>query len=1095
MPIHSAGHIRLLLAAALAAVLWLAAPALAEAAETETIRIGFYESGLFQEGARPGAPRSGYAYEYCLKIAEYAGWKYEYVYGTFSDLYARLLKGEIDLLAGLARKEARAGRIGYPGTPMGEVSYLLAKRRGDARISADPASLSGMRIGAVDGEIASALEAWLAQSGMAAQVERFSGPEALRKAFDGGALDAFATLDGGASMGSRAEAVLSFGHEDYYLCAATSRPDLLAKLNEAQARLQAEEPLWLGALRMKHFPGVLQGAAPSAEEKDWLATHRKLRVGCLNNYLPYSGTDVNGQAIGMVRDIVPGMLERLGAAGLETSFRVYPSYGDMIAALAKGEIDVAFPAGGEPYWAEKSGMRLSNPATSPAKALVYRSHEAGDQPRTIAVNAANDMQIRYAEANFPKAQLVLFPTIGDCLGAVLSGEADATVLDGLRAGEILSNAKYASLSSRQLPHADPRCFGVRMGDKGLLRLINRGLALAGEDWIQSLAVRHSAGLRSWTLAGIAKAFAVAAAALAVLFLAFSARRSKLEAARKEEARRKLEEQNRELAESRQKLEEQNRELAARRRELSAALAEAERASRAKTDFLNSISHDIRTPMNAIVGFAALAEANADSPEKVRDCLFKIGLSSRHLLSLINDVLDMSSIESGKTQIEKAETDLADLLRGVRAIVSDSAKSKGVLLSIDVDLVHDRVSADRLRISQILLNILSNAVKFTPEGRRIRFSIAELPSAAPGMSDFRFMVRDSGIGMSPEFARTVFTPFTRARTSTASGIPGTGLGLAISKRLAEMMGGTIAVKSREGEGSEFTVVLPLETKGSAPEPSSATQGRAAAAAGGKGFLRSVLPAMRRLGMEPKAASSVAEAVQAAADAAGKRPVLFAADWDAPLMDGAEAVRAVRAAPGGEDVFLLACSWNDAGDDARAAGADGFMLKPCTAQALLRATEGRSEVGSRPEGAAAQARRFDGVRILLAEDNEFNREIAMEILGGAGFEVDVAEDGAQALAKVEAAPAGWYGTVLMDVQMPVMDGYEATRRIRALADPGKAGVPIVAVTANAFEEDRKTAIEAGMDGHLPKPYDVPKMMETLAELLEHGPRRSGSGAEGA
>ncbi|MCR5258582.1 MAG: response regulator [Desulfovibrio sp.] len=1069
----------------LAALLWLIAPAPAASAgeaEPAAVRIGYYKNAIFQKGAKPGAARSGYAYEYCLKIAEYAGWKYEYVYGSFGELYDRLLKGEIDLLAGLARTENRTGRIGYPEHPMGEMPYLLMKRQGDSRISADPASLSGMSIGAVDGAPAAELEAWLARHGAMARIRRFSSPAELYQAFgrsgtEENRLDAFVAMDGGALMRNRAEAVLAFGLADYYLCTAASRPDLLAELNAAQAHLQAEEPLWLGALRMKHYPGTLADASPSAGEKAWLASHRSLRVGCMADYLPYSDADAKGQAAGMVRDLVAGMLKKLGADSLETSFKVYPSYREMTDALAKGEIDVAFPVAGEPYWAETSGLRQSNPVLTPSTALVYRSDDAGMKPRTIAVNAANDMQVRYVEANFPNAGLLVqLPSIEACLSAVLFGQADATVLDGLRGGEILSNAKFAILSARPLPHANPRRFGVRMSDEGLLRLINRGLALAGEEWIQSLAVKHAAGLRSWTLADIAKACAAALATLAVLLFALSARRSKLEAARKEEARQKLEEKNWELATSRKKL--------------TKALAEAKRASRAKTDFLNSISHDVRTPMNAIAGFAAMAESHQDSPEKVRDCLFKIGISSRHLLSLLNNVLDMSRIESGKAKLEKAEVNLSELLRGVRAIVNDGAQSKGVFLSVDADIVHERVCADRLRISQILLNLLSNAVKFTPEGGRIRFSIAELPSSSPGMADFRFAVKDSGIGMSPEFTKTVFDAFTRERTSAVASTQGTGLGMAISKRLAEMMGGTIAVESREGEGSEFTVVLPLKTIGPAPEPSAATQGRAAAAAGGKGFLRSVQPAMRRLGMEGRFASGAADAVQAVAEAKGNRPALFIADWDAPLMDGAEAVRAVRASSGGDAVFIAACSWNEAGDEARATGADCFMLKPCIAAALLRVAEGRFEARHRPGSATGAAGQFAGARILLAEDNEFNREIAVDLLGDAGFEVDVAENGAEALAKVETAPAGWYAIVLMDIQMPAMDGYEAARRIRALSDPAKAGVPIVAVTANAFEEDRKTALEAGMDGHLPKPYDVPKMTAMIADLLERGPRRSAS-----
>ncbi|MBQ4124716.1 MAG: transporter substrate-binding domain-containing protein, partial [Desulfovibrio sp.] len=440
MPLHSIGRCRL--AAALAAVCWLALAALpaASAPQTGTVRVGYYENEVFQEGARPGAPRSGYAYDYYIKLAEYAGWKYEYVYGSFGDLYGQLLKGEIDMLAGLARIPNREGRIAYPDEPMGTESYVLAKRRDDDRISADPASLAGMRIGALDGALASALESWLAGQGVSARIERFRDLKSLYEAFDAGRLDALAAEGNGAYGRSHVEVVLAFWRADYYLCVQAGRPDLLARLNSAQESLHAEEPGWLGALRTRHYPASIEGRAMSAAEKSWIGSHRTLRIGYLENYLPYSGMDSRGQASGMVRELVPRMLALLDAERLETSFRGFSSYGGMIKALAAGAIDVAFPAGGEPFLAEENGIRLSRPAASPATELVYK-RLPGASPRTIAVNASNDMQISYVREHFPQAELVRCPSIDACLGAVLAGEADATTLNGLRAGVILSNAR------------------------------------------------------------------------------------------------------------------------------------------------------------------------------------------------------------------------------------------------------------------------------------------------------------------------------------------------------------------------------------------------------------------------------------------------------------------------------------------------------------------------------------------------------------------------------------------------------------------------------------------------------------------------------
>ena len=876
---------------------------------------------------------------------------------------------------------------------------------------------------------------------------------------------------------------MTFGRTDYYLCVAPGKPELLAQLNTAQGRLHAEEPGWLGSLRAKHYPASIAGQAMSAREKAWIDSHKTLLVGYLEGYLPYSDTDSQGQASGMVRELVPRMLHLLGADGIEVSFRGYASYAEMIKALADGAVDAVFPAGGGAYQAEESGVRLSRPAASPATELVFKQL-SGTKPRSLAVNARNSMQSSYVKAHFPTAELVQRPSTEACLDAVLAGEADATMLDGLRAGVILANARYAGLSAQQLPQPDTRSFGVRMGSEDLLKLLNRGLVLAGESWILNLAVNHSGGLHVYTFADMAKACAGVLAAcagvllaLAAFFFARDAKRSKQDAARTEQARQLLEKRNSLLAESQKKL--------------AAALAEAKRASHAKMDFLNSVSHDIRTPLNAIVGFTTLAEARFGNMAQVRDCLSKIGVSSRLLLSLVNNVLDMSRIESGKATIEKARLHLPDLLRDIRSIVNDSAQAKGLRFCVDADLAHEDVSADRLRTSQILLNLLSNAVKFTPEGGLVSFSIAERPSPAPGASDYEFRIRDTGIGMSPEFARTIFDPFTRERSSTVSGIQGTGLGMAISKRLAEMMGGTLAVASREGEGTEFTLVLPLETLGEAPAPLPGMQGRRGLAAGGRGFCRSACTSLARLGLRPEEADSADCAGRLAAEGLRQDSpfAFFVVDWDAPGMDGAEAVRTVRRALAGLAVPIVASGWDADGKAAEEAGADAFSLKPVTAAGLRRALEHCS--GEAPDAgcpAEEAPSSFAGVRLLLAEDNEFNRAIALELLGDAGFEVDTACDGAEAVAKLEAAPAGFYGAVLMDIQMPRMDGCEAARRIRALSDPAKAGVPIVAVTANAFVEDRQSALEAGMDGHLAKPYDLPQMLRTLRELLSRSPRRT-------
>ena len=434
---------------------------------------------------------------------------------------------------------------------------------------------------------------------------------------------------------------------------------------------------------------------------------------------------------------------------------------------------------------------------------------------------------------------------------------------------------------------------------------------------------------------------LAVAALLIMFLVRDSKRSRREIREKEKTRKELEEKNTELAES--------------RRALENALVAAEHANKAKTVFLNNMSHDIRTPMNAIVGYTELAASDIDNKEQVLDYLDKITVSSQHLLSLINDVLDMSRIESGKITIEESEVHLPDLINDISNIIQTSIASKHQDFHIDMkDVVNEDIITDRLRLNQILLNILSNAVKFTPPEGKISLSVAEKSSDSPKLANFEFRIKDNGIGMSEEFQKTIFEAFTREKSATVSGIQGTGLGMAITKNIVDMMGGSIEVSSEEGKGTEFFVDLTC-----------------------------------RIAESKKKADDIAE---------------------------------------DEEV------------------------------------------------------RFDGKCVLLAEDNIMNQQIAQAILERAGFNVDIAVDGSTAVDMMKNAAAGTYDVVLMDIQMPVMDGYEAARQIRALDDQGKAQIPIIAVTANVFEEDRKLALQAGMNGHLAKPYDIPEIMRTLEQMLK-------------
>ena len=1189
-------------------------PVSALAEDVKPVRVGYYENELFQEGAEEGAVKTGYAYEYYRKLAEYTGWKYEYVYGSFSDLYQMLLDGEIDLLAGLAFKEDRVSLIGYPDEAMGHESYNLVKHDQDTEINADPVTLTGKKIGVMESAIVDTLNEFLDSHDVKAEVITFPDYDSLFAAFNAGELDVIAGEgDSGFSV-ENAVILYSFGTSDYYLTVNKQRPDLLEQLNTAQTLLATEEPNYLNSLSTKYYSGSLASRAHSAAETEWLQSHSELRVGYLENYLPYSDTDENGQATGIVTDVTEQLLKSLNIDTLSVSYHGYENYDDMIADLVSGKIDTGFPVGGGLYYSEESGIYQTNPVVSAATEIVFRGEFKADDISHFAVNENNRMQYYYVRTHFPDAEITYYPSVDDCLEAVISGKEDATTLNGLRANDILKNTRYESLSLLQLSQSDDRCYGVAMGSEGLLKLLNRGINVLGIDYGQNQAYRYADGLYSYSFFDMIRqhigAFILGILAVAAVIISLLIRdnkRSQMQIKDKETARAELEENNRKLEESRQALLENNEIIASagfgvwhiiledgkaprmrgnakmiellgitgqdlteeeiydfwysridkdaipsvqksvsemlegklsentylwehpelgmiyvrcggtskaldehthhlsgyhsdvteivraeqeKQKALSDALIAAEHANHAKTTFLNNMSHDIRTPMNAIVGFTALAASHMDNPEQVKDYLQKISVSSQHLLSLINDVLDMSRIESGKVTIEESDVHLPDVIHDLRTIIQANITAKQQELLIDTqDVKHEDIITDKLRLNQVLLNILSNAIKFTPAGGTISFRLIEEPSSRADTADFVFRIKDNGIGMSKEFQKTIFEAFTRERTSTVSGTQGTGLGMAITKNIVDMMGGSISVESEEGKGSEFIVRIPCRIGESRviSEKIPELQGlRALVADDDTHSCLSVSAMLRDIGMRPDWTNYGKEAVIRAKEAKDQADefMVYIIDWMMPDLNGIETVRRIRKIVGDDApiIILTAYDWSDIEAEARQAGVTTFCSKPIF-MSELRSVLAKPFLTEKPAADEAPAvLDFTGKKILLAEDNEMNQMIAVEILKSAGFTIDIASNGAEAVEKMEAAPAGTYDVILMDIQMPVMDGYEAAKRIRAMEDLEKAEIPIIAVTANAFEEDRKTALEAGMNGHLAKPYDIDAIMKTLSELLK-------------
>ena len=525
--------------------------------------------------------------------------------------------------------------------------------------------------------------------------------------------------------------------------------------------------------------------------------------------------------------------------------------------------------------------------------------------------------------------------------------------------------------------------------------------------------------------------------------------------------------------------------------LSDAVAAAENANRAKSTFLSSMSHDIRTPMNAVIGFTTLAVSNLDDKERVRDYLAKILASGNHLLSLINDILDMSRIESGKIQLDETEVNLSDVLHDIKTIVSGQIYAKQLELYMDaIDVTDEDVYCDKTRLNQVLMNLLSNAIKFTPAGGTISVRVRQLDGKVGGCGQYEFRVKDSGIGMNPDFAKKVFEPFERERSSTVSRIQGSGLGMAITKNIVDMMGGTIEVQSAPEKGSEFIVRVPLRAQSERRK-----EVKIAELEGLKALVvdddfntcDGVTKMLVKVGMRAQWTLSGKEAVLRARQSLemGDTFKAYIIDWRLPDINGIEVTRQIRALNDDAPIIILtAYDWSDIEVEAREAGVTAFCSKPMFMSDLrdaLMTAIGQIQEKEEQDVLPQNATDLKGMHILLVEDNELNREIAEEIMKAYGIEVDTAENGAIAVEKVSNAAPGQYDLVLMDVQMPIMDGYTATRRIRELENPALAGIPILAMTANAFDEDRRNALESGMNGFLSKPIVIADLVQEMRKIL--------------
>ena len=913
-----------------------------EKQQTQTIRIGAFED-TFNYVDKNGV-RRGYGYELMQALAGYTGWKFEYVKCDWSNCFDKLENGEIDIMGDISYTDERAQKMLFPDEPMGEEKYILYADLSDMDIeTSDFKSLDGKRVGVLLGtEPEIMLTEWENKNGIHTEHVNVNNNDDVEKKLANHEIDCFVSLEESIWSEQGISSVTTIGKSGIYFAINKERSDIKTKLDYAMRQLEQDSPFFKADLYKKYFTldyiQLLTG-----KEKVWVEEHGGIQIGFLNNDPAIFSMDKEtGKLTGMLAEYISYAKDCLGNQTLEFNIQAYDNYDEMIQALQNREIDVAFYAGRNPDFAEKNGYALTNTAWT-YSLMAVTDEEKFDENKvyTVAVPKKKYALKQHIAFSYPQWKLIDCDSLDDAADMVIHEKADCFLMGASQALIYDNSQNFKSIPLTKTMEA---CFAVRSGEGTLLSILNKTLKAMPSDMLTSALAIYDSTADKVTFLDFVKdnmlAFFVTAGFFVLTIISIIL--VLLRKARKAEAVAKL------AANDTQKLNDK----------LEIALKKAEEANLAKTRFLNNMSHDIRTPMNAILGYAQLMEEELkekDLPE-TSDHLEKLQQSGNLLLSIINNVLDMARIESGKMEIDENYGRIEDIRQTLFEIFGDEAKKKNIALHYTINVEHEHILTDTTKVKEIFVNILSNAIKYTPPGGSVMINVDELVCDESGYMMVRTRVSDTGIGMSQDYLTKIFDAFTRERNTTKSKITGSGLGMSIVKRYVDLLGGTIDVESEPGKGSTFTVTL-----------------------------------KHRIADE------------------------------------------------------------------------SYYVK------------------KHDEGSGTASKILEGRNILLAEDNDLNAEIAEAILERAGLKTERVEDGIQCVNKITKMPVGTYDMILMDIQMPRMDGYKATQAIRHLPDKDKACIPIVAMTANAFEEDKRDAVAAGMNGHIAKPIQIDKLLSMLAEVL--------------
>ena len=913
--------------------------AAAETAPVKVVRVGSFED-TFNYCNEKGA-RKGYGYELLETLSGYTGWQFEYVTCDWSDCFEKLENGEIDIMGGISYTEDRAEEMLFSDEPMGEEKYYLYADLSRADLSASNfKTLNGKKVGVLMGtEPEVMLTEWEEKHGIKTEHVNISNNEDVQQKLANHEIDCFVSLEESYWAELGISTITRVGKSSIYYVLNKDRPDLKEELDNAMRALDEEAPFYTVDLCKKYFSldykPILTG-----EEKAWLRKHGAIRMGFLTSDSGVSTYDpATGEITGTIIDYIQFAADCLGNQELEFQLVGYDDKEAELNALKSGEIDMIFHFDQSPNLAEEYRVARTN-TTWTANMMVVTNKQlfTENQVNRVAVPQNKISLTRYIAFYYPQWEIVDCDTQEDAIKLVKDGQADCFITG------VSSEAKYSKnhgFYSVPLPNPANSCFAVNNGNRSLLSILNKTIKAMPANMLTSSLAMHKSSARKVTLSDFIKdnffkvmlisSIAVAVVLLTILML--------LQKARKAEA-------------AARKAASDTQELNAK---LQVAVEKAESANRAKSTFLFNMSHDIRTPMNAIIGYADLASRHLDDPAKLEKYMENIQVCGQNLLVLLSNVLDLARIENDKTEIEYSVSDVEKDFRNCIAMFQNQADSKGQTLTVTTHLLYPYVYVDIPHLTEICTNLVSNAVKYTGACGTIRCDITQKPGEKEGWCNAVITVADNGIGMSQEFQKHIFEPFERERTSTVSKVEGSGIGMGIVKKLVGLMSGTVEVESKIGVGSTFTVTIP---------------------------------------------SRIAS---------------------------------------------------------------------------------QEETQAKRETTPSDEKSLCGVKILLTEDNDLNAEIATELLREEGCTVDRAKDGVECVDMLEKAANGTYRLILMDIQMPVMNGYDAAKKIRRMDDPQKAGIPIIAMTANAFSEDRQAALDAGMNDHVAKPINMNVLVPTIRKYL--------------